>query len=61
MLKRLEKMEEFIDDFKDCLENSEEEDDDFDFREHHNHDYEDDEELKKIMNRYSKLRKRMGK
>lgn len=57
MLHKLEKMEEFIDEFKECLEEAEEVD--YDFREDYDHDY-DEHDLKKMMRRYKAL-KRAGK
>jgi len=57
MLGKLEKMESFIEEFKECLENAEV-DDDAEYRDGHSHlDHEEEMELKKLASRYLKMKK----
>ena len=58
MLKKLEKMEDFIYEFKSCLEDADEEDGEY--RRSYRHQEDEDEEYEPSMkSRYSRMRKRM--
>lgn len=56
MLKKLDKMEEFIEEFKYCLEDAEEEEGEY--RRGYRHDDDEDDYDSSVKSRYSRMRKR---